>query len=46
MLSVSRPRKLESVKQELQDSLDECRVMKVNGMHDDAWAEKFKRRTP
>ena len=33
---------VESMKQELKDRLDECKAMKVNGMHGIAWAEKFK----
>ena len=31
---------VESMKQELQDRLDECKAMKVNGVHGNAWAEK------
>ena len=29
---------VESMKQELQDCLDECQAMKVNGVHGNAWA--------
>ena len=32
---------VESMKQELQDRLNECKAMKVNGMHGSAWAKKF-----